>query len=262
MANETVAYQENKHNQVKSIVDHVLFKKGLPERWYQWFLEMALWHLRELQLDVWQDVKTVYLQVTSRRTVVLPGNFVDWTKVGIKTGQYFITLGVNDRLNQLQRDPDNPDFVARLFSQELPNGLNLNNYVGYYFYNYNGSMFRSIGSGFRTKGMFRVHFNGNVKELILDYDYPYDYVYLEYITDGFDPCGETVVDPYFADYLVKGMEFSWEEEKEQNRTEASIARRGRAFSIAKRNVLGRKNDLDPQTLLNISRSGFRFTPKV
>jgi hypothetical protein len=85
---------------------------------------------------------------------------------------------------------------------------------------------------------------------------------LEYITDGFDPCGETVVDPYFADYVKKGMEFSWEEEKEPRRTEASIQRKGRDFFAAETKVSGRKNDLDPQTLLNMQRSSVRFTAKI
>lgn len=258
---DTVGYQEGQHNKITSIRDHVVFKKTLSG-WDQWFLEMGLWHLRELKLDVWMDVCTRYLPVTDRKTVILPTGFVDWTKIGCKIGQYCVTLGVNDKLNNLARDPNTPDFVAGLLSQNLPNGLNFNSYGGYYFFNYNGASLPSVGSGFVTKGSFKVYQNGLCKEILLDYDYPFTHLYVEFITDGFDPCGETVVDPYFADYVKKGMEYTWEEEKEPTRTEASIYRRGVAFHDAERKCRARKNDLDPQTLLNISRAQTRFTPKI
>lgn len=257
----TIAYEEGKHNNISAIVDHVLFKKTLHESWFQWFLEMGLWHLRELKLDVWQDIKTELLPVTDRKTVMLPPGFVDWTKVGVKVGQYIVTLGVNGKLNELDRVPNSDDYVNGLLSQNLPNGLNFNSYGGGYFFNYNGS---NLGcqSGFITKGSFKVQGSGLYKEILLDYDYPHNYVLLEYITDGFDPCGETCVDPYFSDYVKKGMEFSWEEEKEPTRTEASIARRGRSFFDAECKVRARKNDLDPQTMLNLQRSQTRFTAKI
>lgn len=259
---EAISYQEGQHNKISAIVDHVVFKKTIHSRWWQWLLEMGLWHLRELHLDTFQDVKTLYLPVTDRKTVILPSSFVDWTKIGCKVGQYAVTLGVNDKLNLLDRDPNSSDFVAGLLSQNLPNGLNFNSYGGYYFFNYNGASVQCAGTGFVTKGSFKVHQTGTVKEILLDYDYPFTHLYVEFITDGFDPCGETIVDPYFADYVKTGMEFTWEEEKEPSRTEASIFRRGKTFSDALVKVRGRKNDLDPQTLLNISRAQTRFTPKI
>jgi hypothetical protein len=257
---QTVAYQEGKHNTITAVVDHVMFKKTLPESWFQWFLEMGLWHLRELKLDVFQDVKRGLYPVTDRKTVVLDPCFVDWVIVGAKVGQYYVAMGLNDKLNLLDRSSNSSDVVAGLLSQNLPNGLNSNSYTGYNF-NYNGSAL-SFVSGFHTKGSFRVHNAGKYKELILDYDYPHDHVYMEWITDGFEPCGETLVDPYFCDYLRKCMEFEWEQEKEPNRTESSIRRRGAAMEIAMAKVRGRKNDLDPQTLLNISRAQTRLTAKI
>lgn len=257
-----IGYVEGQHNKMSAIVDHVLFKKTLPDAWFQWMLEMGLWHLRELHLDVWQDVKTYYLPVTDRNTVILPDGYVDWVAVGAKVGQYFVTIGVNNKLNLNDRDPNSADIVAGLLSQNLPNGLNFGSYGGYNFINYNGGEVSCIGRGLVGPGSFRVHNNGTVKELLLDYTHHYDYIYIECITDGFDPCGETVVDPYFADYVSKGIEFSFEEEKNPARTEASIFRKGKDFNDALKKVRARKNDLDPQTLLNISRQQTRFTAKI
>jgi hypothetical protein len=260
---QTVAYQEGKHNKISAIVDHVMFIKGLPDQWFQFFLEAGLWELRELKLDVWQDVKTELFEVSDRKTVILPPGFVDWTVVAKKVGQYFVAMSVNDKLNLLPRDNNSSDFVAGLLSQNLPNGISAGNYTGYGLSNYNGGTLQCFdGRSFFTKGSFRVQQTGLVKELILDYDYPADHVYIEYITDGFDPCGETVVDPYFADYVKKAMEFVYEENREPNRTESSIRRRGRSLADAKRKCIGRKNDLDPKTMLDLSRASFRLTTKA
>jgi hypothetical protein len=256
-----IGYVENEHNMVSAVVDHVMFKKTLPEQFWQWMLEMGLWHLRELKLDVWQEPKTELLPVTDRKTVVLPSGFVDWTKIGVAVGQYVVTLGVNDKLKLTQRTTDD-NIVAGLLSQNLPNGLDFNAYGGYYFFNYNGGSLKGIGGGFVTKGSFRLVDHGTCKELLLDYDYSYDHVYLEYITDGFSPCGQTILNPYLCNYFLKGMEFSWEEEKNPNKTEASIFRKGQDLAAAARVVRARKNNLDPHTLINISRANTRFTSKI
>jgi hypothetical protein len=255
---ETVSYQPDQHNKISAIVDHVLFKKTLPEAWYQWFLEQAMWKYRELKLDVHQEVKAKLYEVTDRKTVILDPSFVDWVAVGAKVGQYYVLMGVNDKLTLLPRSNNSSDYVQGLLSQNLPNGLNANSYTGYNFSN--GSFF--IGGGFYTKGSFRYHDAGTYKELILDYDYPYTHVYIESITDGIEPCGETIVHPYFADYILKGAEFEWEQEKEPNRTEASIRRRGAAMEIALDKCRGRKNNLDPKTMIDIQRSQTRFTAHI
>lgn len=255
-----ISYVENQHNTIGAVVDHVLFKKTLHDSWYQWFLEMGLWHLRELKLSTWQDVKTVLLEVTSRKTVILPDSFMDWVVVAVPVGQYAVTLGVNSKLKLSSRS-DSDAVVAGLLSQNMPRGLDFSAYDGYRLHNFNGSSVQCVGEGLNiTKGTFRYIDHGTSKELLLDYDFSQTHVYLEYITDGFEPCGETILHPYFCDYVKKGMEFSWEEEKNPSRTEASIDRKAKDFHDALRLVRARKNDLDPQTILNLSRQEVRFTP--
>jgi hypothetical protein len=255
-----ISYVEGQHNTIGAIVDHVLFKKTLHESWWQWFLEQGLWHLRELKLDTWQDVKTELLAVTDRKTVILPDDFIDWVIVGIPVGQYAVSLGLNTQLKLTDRTTSDAT-VAGLLSQNLPNGLDFAAYGGYHLSNFRGASVPCVGSGLNiNKGSFRVLENKTYKELLLDYDFNQTHVYLEYITDGFEPCGETILHPYFCDYVKKGMEFSWEEEKNPSKTEASISRKAKDFRDAYRLVVARKNDLDPQTILNLSRQETRFTP--
>jgi hypothetical protein len=253
------------YNKVASIVDQFCLKKGLSSsHWFAWSLAMGLWHLRELKLDAWQDVKTELLPITSRRTVTLPTGFVDWVKVGVPYGQYVITMGLNEDLNTLNRNQHDISPVAGLLKDNLPHGLDFSNYngIGHSFSNYNGSSIDSAGGGQAMKGYFKVVERPGYKELLLDYDFTASEIYLEYITDGFDPCGETILNPHMCDFFLKGMELSYEEEKNPNRTEASIYRKGRELFFAGQVVRARKNNLDPKTMLTLSRKHVRFTPQI
>lgn len=262
MADKVISYVENQHNTISAIVDHVLFKKTLTDHWFQWFLEMGLWHLRELKLDTWQDVKTELIEVSDRRTVILPPGFQDWVVVAIPVGQYAVTLGINSKLKLGNRSTSDT-IVKGLLSQNLPTGLDFEAYGGYTLHNFNRSSVQCVGQGLNIqKGTFRFVDHKTYKELLLDYDFNQTHVYLEYITDGFDPCGETILNPYFCDYVKKGMEFSWEEEKNRSRTEASIERKAKDLRDAYRLVRARKNNLDPQTIINLTRQQTRFTPHI
>jgi hypothetical protein len=254
--------EQKKYLKIASVVDQFLIDNDLTEHYFQKALSWALWGLRELHMDTWNDVKTILLTITDRKTVVLPVDFVDWVKVAVKRGQYAITLGVNSELTELPREANSNDVVAGLLSQHLPNGLDFNAYGGYYFYNYNGSSFASYGYGLPSKGAFKLTNNGNCQELLLDYDIRATQIYLEYITTGFDPCQETVIHPYIADYILKYIEYKYEDKSNPNRTESSIYRRSEDLFFAEKKVRGRSNDLDPKTLLNITRANTRLTPKM
>jgi hypothetical protein len=247
---------------IASIVDQILAENDLPEHWFNKFLAWAIRGLEEIKLDVWQDVKTCLLPVTDRKTVVLPSDFVDWVKVGAPRGQYVVTMGVNDALRTDARQANRSDLVNGLMSQNLPNGLDFTNYGGYYFFNYGGASIVSLGGGLPSKGYFKLVDHGTCKELLLDYDYGCQEVYIEYITNGFDPCGETVVHAYLKDYLIKYTEFKFEEKNNPKANESSIFRKGQAVYFAERVVRARFNPLTPKDMLNLSRRHTRLTAKI
>lgn len=252
--------EDNKYYKIAAVCDQFLIDKDLGSGWFQKSLSWALWGLRELKLDSFQDVKTLLLDVTDRKTVTLPGDFVDYVKVGVRIGQYVVTLAVNDDLNLLPRTTSS-ETVSGLLSQHLPNGVGMDQYSGYTFSNYGGSSFPSLGTGLPSKGHFKVHNTGTCKELLIDYDYGFSQVYLEYITDGFDPCSETVLHPYYVDYILKYIEAKYEENNNPNRNESSIYRKWEDVHWAEKKVRSRRNDLDPRTLLTITRANTRLTLK-
>ena len=248
-----------KYLKIGSIVDQFLIDNDLPDKFFAKGLSWALWGLRELHLDVFQDVKTCLLPVTDRKTVIAPADYVDWTKVAVKYGQYVVTLSLNDKLSRLERSVDDVTYMNPFGK---PNGIDIESYSGYYMFNHAGSAVLSYGSGLPSKGTFNVVKRDSCYELILDYDLACNEIYLEYITDGFDPCKETVLNPYFADYVLKYIEFKYEEKSNPSRNESSIYRKGRSLWDAEQKVRGRVNSIDPATMIAISRRETRLTPKI
>jgi hypothetical protein len=252
---------EGNYYKASAIVDQFLIDNDLTDHYFRKFLSKMLWGLREFKLKDFQEVKTCWLQVNDRKTAILPRDFVDWTKIGVRRGQYVITMGINEQLVTAPRHAD--DLTVRgLLTQHLPNGTDLSPYGGYYFFNFNGTTIFGISGGLPSKGYFKVVDTGNCKEILLDYDYGYDKVYVEYISDGFNPCGDTILHPYLCDYCLKYIEAFYEEKMNPNRTESSIRRKLVDVADARRNALSCFNQIDPQTFLNISRANARLTTKL
>ena len=249
------------YNKLSAIVDNFLMENDLSAGWFNKCLAWAYRGLREIRLDVWQDVSTKLLTVTDRKTATLPDNFVNWTKIAVKRGQYAIMLGVNDDLTTLNRTTDS-DSVRGLLSQHMPNGIDFSAYSGYQFYNYSSGAVFGVGGGLPSKGYFKVHDNGQCKELLLDYDYPYTEIYLEYITDGIDECADPAVSPLLYDYIMCYLEAKYEAKNNPTRTEASIYRMEQNLHYATKKVRARRNNLDFQTLLNMTREYATLTPRM
>jgi len=246
---------------LSTCVDDFLSDNDLHNGFFQKALKWAQRAVREIRLDVFQHPKTVLLNVTERNTIVLPEGFVDWTKVGVKKGQYVVTLALNDDLNTLERHK-NDDKVIGLLSQHMPNGTNLNTYGGYSFYNFNGMSFLGYGGGLPSKGYFKIVDHGECKEMYLDYDYNYKQVYVEYITDGIKPCEHTVLHPYEYDYVLAYMEMMYEKKNNPKATNYSKDEAGRDLFFAEKKLRARYNELDPRTLITMSRAEARVTTKL
>lgn len=255
---------ESKNDQyykLSSIVDDFVDDIDMPRLWHK-CLKWAIKGLEEINLDVSQQPKTCLLDVTPRKTVILPSGFVDWTIVAAKVGQYAVTLGTNDALTGLPRDTTSVGSAVRLLSQDAPNGLDFTLYDGFYLFNYNNRSLFSLGFGVPSKGFFRIFDNGTSKELLLDFDFSGTQIYLEYITDGFEPCGETIVDPYLKSYVEAFMSFKYEKRNNPKATGQSRIDAGRELEAAERKVRARHFGITPKELMNSDRKHFRFTPKI
>lgn len=259
--NQEEKWSNNKYYTISSVVDRCLADNGLTDHYFDDFLGWGLWELRELHLDVAKEVKTVNLDMNNTRGVELPKDYVDWAIVGIQIGEYVKTLGVNPEMAKFtgsERTLGNPSDFNSLNVNQLPNGINLLNYGGYHLL---GSNVFSVGGGLPYKGYFNIIKTPERKILQFTSAVSKTKVYLEYISDGFNPNRETVVNPYFVDFLRKAMDCEWAKRRpRKERDEREIYRLGQDVHYAMKKLKGRMSDLDPQTMLNTQRQHYRLTP--
>lgn len=256
-------WSNTKYYTITAIVDRCLSDNELPDHYFDKFLGWALWNLRELRLDDTQDVKTVRLSMNNTRGVILPDDYVDWVIIGIQIGELVKTLGVNNNMVKLtgdERTLGNPSSFNALNVNSLPNGINVTNYGGYRL---RGTGTFSVGGGIDYKGYFTILKESYPKMLQFSSLINKTDIYLEYISDGFNPNRETEVDPYLVNYLRCSTNHEWEQHRpRKERTDSAIRRTGIKTYYAQKGLRARVSDLDPQTMLNVNRRYYQLTPNV
>ncbi len=159
---------------------------------------------KDFYMDSAQDVKTVRLTMDDVKQIQLPLDFVDWVKVGVVIGDRIKVMGVCETLPILTKR-DNCGELQPYTSSVPVNNIPFNSiaYGGYYFMNYTnewgellGGVY-GIGGGYTDTGYFRVLRNqGSNGVLQFNSEVNTTDVYLEYITNGFDPKAETIINSY------------------------------------------------------------------
>jgi len=171
---------------------------------YSRYLLFAMEGAKDFYIDSAQDVKTVMLTMDSVKQAHLPSDFVDWVKVGIAIGDRIKVMGVCESLPILTKR-DNCGNLQPYKSDVPINDIPVDylSYGGYYFFNYTnewgellGGLY-GIGGGYTDSGYFRVLRNqGNNAILQFNSDVDNTDVYVEYISNGFDPKAETIINSY------------------------------------------------------------------
>lgn len=90
-----------RYTTIDKIIRRELLAKRLPLHYYVEYLVHATTCLRELTFDSLRIVNTVQLTLNDYFAADLPCDFVDWTKVGIKMGQFIQPITQRDSINRL-----------------------------------------------------------------------------------------------------------------------------------------------------------------
>lgn len=222
---------------------------------YDQYLNYALRGAREWHYDSAQEIKTVRLPMLSYNAIDWPEDYVDWCKIGIQVGERVKTLGVNDESLALYFENGNDECGNPIPNAPVADTLpsDLNGYGGYYYYNYfnqhgenEGKLFGYGGGGQNPNGTWKL--NRERKQFQFDACINTTYIYLEYISDGFTPCGSSVINKYAANMLRKYIHWqksvfkegaaSGNSQKWESEYYTEYARsRGRVFSISISEIL-------------------------
>lgn len=202
---------------------------------YDRYLHYALRGCQDWHMDSAQEIITKCIPMNAYNAIDFPVDYLDWVKIGIQVGDRVKTFGVNDNLAVLHNldECGNPITNQSHDCNCIPDSIggDLGYYGGYYFDNYINEYgehlgrFFGVGGGSIGIGHYKV--NKEKKQIQFEGKVHKTNVYLEYISNGFDPCADTMVNRY-AESLIRtyihwqraifkfgkasGEAASWEEE--------------------------------------------------
>jgi hypothetical protein len=181
-----------------NIVRSALADKGYPMHFYLQFLTYGVDALRELNMDVLQNIKSVRLPINSYNAATLPNDYVDYVRVGNEIGQYIYPWGEKresyNRLNKF----DSQGTKISYGDIEAQNGVLPNNWEGFWYTNYVNDKGEHLGRIFNNRPSFRESFTiiRERGEIQLDTSYTGKEIVMDYISDGMSVSASTSIHPY------------------------------------------------------------------
>jgi hypothetical protein len=227
-----------------------------------------LWQLsfrcmEQLGLDFFYQVKTVKLPVNDNKTVTIPSDYINYTKIGILNNRgEVIPLSYNNKLtnyadlfsNRAEKTEDNTLFD--MYSPQSPN-----------FYNYwNGSAYGNlygVPSGAPFVGSFKVDIQNNV--ILLNENFYYDYLMVEYIGSPEAKEGQDYYIPMqFREAMISYL--AWKDiasiPSKTHVNNANVGMRRREFYNERRLANARFKPYYSQEAYNLSLEMTRLTVKA
>jgi len=181
---------------------------GETEARFDVFLKWALRAARSWHIDQAKEVKTKILKLTKHRSIVLPDDYVDWVKVGIKCGDTVKTFTHDTSI------ASHYDCVAGEKQENMPCYDDVNLFEldissdKYLFHNILSTDYGVdtpiFGLAYKSNGLgyFTVHREEGEIQFRAIMPRNSD-IYLEYISNGWDPNKETVINPLAYDLIIQ-----------------------------------------------------------
>jgi hypothetical protein len=236
---------------------------------YEKFKNWAIEGYRSLHFDLVQEIKTVELPLTAWKAIIWPDDYVDFVMIGVRVKGGQVRVFTNNESLALyfdDKEPDgNPDQQPTDDPTYSPTDITSTVNQRLWFWN------NMDGNGSDRGGLFGLavgHSDGYYKinrerretqfnpAIAIDTK-----IYLEYISDGIDPCQQTVVNIYAATLLK--LYIHWQ------RHEFSRSSNGMEKERSKRQywdeysrVQSRLNPLTVADILEVARESYHMAPVI
>lgn len=217
------------------------------------FLHFAFEGYREFAMDQSYEVKTVEIPMQPWKQISFPLDMIDWSKVGFKDGNLIKVLTQENQGNVPknfnivngvpQENPPPPDIETIPVTQDLIPFFGYGNFFG----NPAADRIYGFGLSYNYLGYFDVDYKNRVINFKNTVG-AYTKIYLEYITDGINYTGQTIINPY-AFKLIKTY-IHWQ--RKENDDRYSIGEKERAMRI-----YNRERGLVAERMLNLTISDIR-----
>lgn len=184
---------------IDSCIRNSLMDIGAGMERYEQFKKWAIDGYREFSFDLSAEIKTAYLPLTAWKAVELPIDYVDFVMIGVNINGDIRVFTNDDRIALpdeaiIDGDPEDAEEVGDLPLETTGQRV--------YFYNVNsrgedaGQLYGLLS---KSNGVGYYKFNTERREIQFSPQVKGDTtIYLEYISDGINPCEKTVVNVYAA----------------------------------------------------------------
>ena len=244
-----------------NIVRETLATREYPMHWYLSFMVHAVKCVRELNMDVMQNTKSVRLPVNTYGAVTIPSDYVDFVRIGVEKGPHIQPFQPKASYNRLNNFDDQGNKIPYGDSTVYNNSLPYDRELFWY------------SNAFNDKGEFRGRVFNNTPayknsfivvrergEIQLDPDISVDEIIMDYITDGLACGSDTCVHPYSAmcieSYILWQMK---EHSRSYSRQESELAKA--EYYNQLRVLKGRMNGIDVNDIIRSLRSAYTATIK-
>jgi hypothetical protein len=226
-----------------------------------------LWQLcfrgmEQLGIDFFFMVKSVRLPVLPNKTVEIPADFLQYSKVGMPNAKgEVVCLKYNSNISTYA------DQINDRLSKVKEGSIGTTNswdYASSTFYNYNGLLGQNVygyPSGSPFIGSFKIDTDNNL--IVLDVNFKYDYLILEYVSSPKE--GQEYFVPFqFKEALIAYL--AWKDianlPVKTHVQNSNVDRRRREFFNERRLALARWNPFRSQDAHNLNLESNRLTIKA
>lgn len=224
----------------------------------------------EFNLDVQGNFKTVLLDVETNKTVQLPVGYINYSKIGIvnQSGE-FVCLKRNDQMSNYHafyfQNTDRNEGVPTINSFGGPLGYNTYPYNGNYWFNFwnagTGFNLYGLDSGTATVGTYKIDIGANV--ILLNPDFQYPQVLLEYLSDGYNEDDEDyVIDSRAAEAMLCWIRWQSAIDMPKKFSPSSVMMYQKQYFNEKRKAKCRLNGFNLAEMNDIIRRGTKLVAKA
>lgn len=223
---------------------------------YVRYLSYALSELRNEMQDVVRDIKTIRADITRRKTLEFPNDYIGYSKVGVQVGDRVIAFVRDGSIAFKQATFDGSKPFARVFNSRPSSVVEFLNYT-----DSTGNLGSLYGYGYGYNGVGYFDINDRQRELQFSSEVPTNCVYLEYITTGFNPNTETLVSAAQADLVKSGIE-KRECKRKFGRNSGEYLQAKRDYAEVYYQLQGRLSDISYEGIIDATTRAYTQSPKM
>jgi hypothetical protein len=248
-----------------AIVNNVLMRRGYSKHWYIQFLVFAKDALRELVFDDLKIINTKLLSVNDYNAVDLPSDFLDYTKVGVKSGQFVTPLLPQDSINSLNNFDS--DFNITRYDEQSDDSDEEQLYYGAIqglrwgvvtVNDFGESIGRQYGGTGQQWDTFKIIRERN--QIQLNEALDTDTIVLEYISDGMNADAASQITPYAISTIEAYILFQMKANN-RNYSPSEVELAERKYINERRILRARENPITIEVLKRIVQKNTKSSIK-